>query len=228
MDLDPQSNVSASARAYAWTRSRIIDGTFTGGSMISESDVSNSVGISRTPVREAFLRLAAEGTLKLFPKRGALVISITSQDVRDVMEARLLIEPWAVGMVAVQPYRESLVQQLNSFIDEMRSSVGGRRGLSYQEADRSFHEAIVVATENQLIATFYRSLRDRQLRMGVTALIDNDERVLSILDEHAAIVQAISDGDGGTASRLVRTHVERTRDALADRASRRTTTSDAG
>ena len=64
---------SASERAYTWARDRIFDGTFGTGEMISEGEVCNALGISRTPVREAFLRLSSEGVLELFPKRGAFV-----------------------------------------------------------------------------------------------------------------------------------------------------------
>lgn len=185
--------------------------------MISESDVSDPLGISRTPVREAFLRLAGEGTLKLFPKRGALIIPITTGDVRDVMEARLLIELWAVSVVAGRRTRESLVSTLCSLLETLQRAASGHQILEYQEADRSFHEAIVTATGNRVIATFYRSLRDPQLRMGAAALVDNDERIASILAEHRKITEAIAAGDTDTATHLMRVHIERTRDALDTR-----------
>ena len=108
MALAPDEPLSASDRAYDWTRSKILDGSFSGGSMISESDVSEPLGISRTPVREAFLRLEHDGTLKVYPKRGALIVPITAKDMRDVLEARLLVEPWAVSVVASSGGRESL------------------------------------------------------------------------------------------------------------------------
>ena len=100
---------SASDRAYDWTRLKILEGSFPDGTMISESEVSEPLGISRTPVREAFLRLEHDGTLKVYPKRGALIVPITAKDVRDVLEARLLVEPWAVSVVAGSLERKSLV-----------------------------------------------------------------------------------------------------------------------
>jgi len=68
--------LSATERVYGHTKSRVLDGTFPGGSLITEGEISEAVGVSRTPVREAFLRLQAEGLLRLYPKRGALVVPV--------------------------------------------------------------------------------------------------------------------------------------------------------
>jgi DNA-binding GntR family transcriptional regulator len=213
MTLAAKQSLSASDRAYDWTRSKILDGSFSDGSMISESDVSEPLGISRTPVREAFLRLEHDGTLKVYPKRGALIIPITANDMRDVLEARLLVEPWAVSVVAGSGAREPLVETLRSLLDRQQRAAADHMVLEYQEADRSFHEAVVAATGNRILDVFYQSLRDRQLRMGAVALAKHEERHGSIVDEHLQIAEAIARGDAETATRIVRIHIGRTRDA---------------
>src|ERR1019366_1792398 len=103
--------------------------------MISESDVSEPLGISRTPVREAFLRLEHDGTLKVYPKRGALIMPITAKDMRDVLEARLLVEPWAVSVVAGSNGRDSLVETLRSLLERLERAATQQLVLDYQEAD---------------------------------------------------------------------------------------------
>ena len=205
---------SASDRAYDWTRLKILEGSFPDGTMISESEVSEPLGISRTPVREAFLRLEHDGTLKVYPKRGALIVPITAKDVRDVLEARLLVEPWAVSVVAGSLERKSLVATLRSLLEGLERAADAQLVLEYQEADRSFHEAIVAATQNRILDVFYQSLRDRQLRMGALALAKHEDRHESIVDEHLQITEAISRGDVEVATRIVRVHIGRTRDAL--------------
>ena len=80
--------MSATDRAYHETRGRILDGELAGGDVITEGQVSTSLGISRTPVREAFLRLQAEGLLQLYPKRGAVVVPVSVEEATSVMEAR--------------------------------------------------------------------------------------------------------------------------------------------
>jgi DNA-binding GntR family transcriptional regulator len=212
--LAPGDVSSASDRAYDWTRLKILDGSFADGSMISESDVSEPLGISRTPVREAFLRLEHDGTLKVYPKRGALIIPITAKDMRDVLEARLLVESWAVSVVAGSSGRESLVETLRSLLDRLQRAAADQMVLEYQEADRSFHEAIVAATENRILDVFYQSLRDRQLRMGAAALAKHGDRHGSIVDEHLQISDAISRGDVDGAISIVRIHIGHTREAL--------------
>ena len=89
-------NMSATEQAYAYAKERILDGRFAGGELISEGDVATGVGLSRTPVREAFLRLESEGLLRLYPKRGALVVPVSAAEVHAVMETRLLVERFAV------------------------------------------------------------------------------------------------------------------------------------
>jgi DNA-binding GntR family transcriptional regulator len=204
---------SASDRAYAWTRERILDGTFATGEMITEGEISGPLGVSRTPVREAFLRLASEGVLELFPKRGAFVVPVTPAEMRNVIEARLLIEQWAAGVVAAQQGRESTVAMLEAFIAEMHEVRISDEPLRYHEADRKFHESIVIATENTHLSSFYRSLRDRQLRIS-SALGSLRGRAESIHAEHQQIADAIRDGDAERASALVCEHIGHNRDAL--------------
>jgi DNA-binding transcriptional regulator YhcF (GntR family) len=91
--------MSVAERAYLFAKERILDGRYTGGELISEGDVAAGVGVSRTPVREAFLRLETEGLLRLYPKRGALVVPVSSAEVESVMETRLLVEQFAIEKV---------------------------------------------------------------------------------------------------------------------------------
>src|ERR687894_2602632 len=85
--------------AYTYTKQRVLDSTFAGGELITEGEVADALGISRTPVREAFLRLEGEGLLRLYPKRGALVVPVSAQEVDAVMETRLLVERFAFAKV---------------------------------------------------------------------------------------------------------------------------------
>src|SRR3954451_2866617 len=83
---------SAAARVYAHVKQRLLDGSFPGGALLSEDELSQQLGLSRTPVRQAFVQLEAEGLLELYPKRGALVVPVAASEIEDVFEARLLVE----------------------------------------------------------------------------------------------------------------------------------------
>src|ERR671916_2526130 len=80
--------MTATNRAYEFTKGRVLDSTFAGGDLITEGEVAAALGMSRTPVREAFLRLEGEGLLRLYPKRGALVVPVSAGEVEAGMGTR--------------------------------------------------------------------------------------------------------------------------------------------
>src|SRR5680860_948417 len=82
---------SASARAYAHVKGGILDGTNAGGQFFTEGEVAEAIGVSRTPVREALLRLEVEGLVRLYPKKGAMVVPVSAQEAQDVVEARAAV-----------------------------------------------------------------------------------------------------------------------------------------
>ena len=97
--------------------------------MLSEGQIALAVGVSRTPVREALLRLEAEGVLRLLPKRGALVLPVTTEQMLDLIEARRLIETFAVRKVisgAARRVIAALVAALNAHLDLMRAALAGQ------------------------------------------------------------------------------------------------------
>ena len=93
---------AAKDRALDYVKTQVLTGAFPGGEMISEGEVATALGMSRTPVREAFLRLEAEGLLRLYPQRGALVVQVSSEEARAVIEARLLLEQFAATKVVAR------------------------------------------------------------------------------------------------------------------------------
>src|SRR6201993_618300 len=90
---------AAKDRAHDYVKRQVLTGAFPGGELISEGEVAAALGMSRTPVREAFLRLEAEGLLRLYPQRGALVVPASPDEVRAVIEARLVLEQFAATKV---------------------------------------------------------------------------------------------------------------------------------
>jgi DNA-binding GntR family transcriptional regulator len=200
--------MTAADRAYAHTKERILDGAYEEGQLIGEGEVSDAVGVSRTPVREAFLRLEAEGMLRLFPKRGALVVPISAADVEDVMETRLLIERFAIRRVV--ELELDLDDQLLTAIATQEEHASSKDAVAFVDADREFHRIFVAATGNAIVLQMHDSLRDQQNRMGLAALSRGDDRIARILKEHRAIVKAVTKGDPAAAESLIEAHLEET------------------
>jgi DNA-binding GntR family transcriptional regulator len=199
--------MSAADRAYVHTKERILDGRFAQGELIGEGEVSDAVGVSRTPVREAFLRLEAEGLLRLFPKRGALVVPISAADVEDVMETRLLIERFAARRVI--ELELDLGERLAAAIAAQEDRAAAEDTVAFVDADREFHRVFVAATGNAIVLQVHDGLRDQQHRMGLAA-ISGEGRMARIIDEHRAIVAAVEAGDPERAEALIERHLEET------------------
>lgn len=183
---------SAAERAYRYLKRAILEQVHPGGSLISEGEIAEAAGVSRTPVREALLRLEAEGLVALYPKRGALVRPVSAREITDVIEARRLVELHAAERV--WPRRHTLRPVLAGWLDRMRAAhaVGDLRAL--MEADRAFHAGVVEAAGNEILAELYHRLRDRQLRMGEASFRLSPGWARLALTEHAGQLAAL-DGD---------------------------------
>lgn len=204
--------MSAADSAYAFAKERILDGRFAGGEMISEGDVANPTGLSRTPVREAFLRLEAEGLLRLYPKRGALVVPVSATEVESVMETRRVVERFAVEKVittgaSVEPELRRLIARQEELVD-----AGDSQG--FVEADREFHRVLVAAAANPILLEWHDSLRDRQGRMGREAIARVDDRIPAIMREHRELADTIAAGDAQAAGAVLERHLQGTLAAL--------------
>ncbi|MCW2904481.1 MAG: GntR family transcriptional regulator [Streptosporangiaceae bacterium] len=205
---------SATDLAYAAVKHGVLHGEYPGGELISEGEVSAAVGVSRTPVREAFLRLQAEGFLRLYPKRGALVVPVSVQEVDDVLEARLLVESFTVEKLISSGAASALDGTLTKLIAEQEELLDGAGLKAFADADRDFHWHLVSAAGNQIVRGLYDQLRDRQVRMSLAHVAERPARLRAAVEEHRAIAQALRDGDPVAARAAVRAHLEHTGDSL--------------
>jgi DNA-binding GntR family transcriptional regulator len=192
---------SASERAYRHVKGGVLDGTLRGGELISEGEIADALGMSRTPVRAAFAQLESEGLLKLYPKRGALVVPVSAQELEDVIETRWVIERYAIERAILDP--GDLPRQLAKSADRQRRLKDGE----FVEADRAFHRSLVAATGNTILLGLYDSLRDRQRRMARATIRDRD-RAARTSTEHREIADAIAAGDRERALGALRAHLD--------------------
>jgi DNA-binding GntR family transcriptional regulator len=198
---------AAKERAYAYTKQRVLDSRFPGGSMLSEGEVASALELSRTPVREAFVQLETEGLLRLYPKRGALVVPVSSAEVLGVIEGRSLIEQFAV---------EKVIERSIDIADELAASIAAQEELAtrrdaegFVEADREFHRIIIVATSNPVLLGFYDTLRDRQRRMIALSLSRDPDRTRDVISQHRELALAIAARDAPAAHDVLERHLLR-------------------
>lgn len=203
---------AAKDRALAYVKNRVLTGAFPGGELISEGEIAAALGMSRTPVREAFLRLEAEGLLRLYPQRGALVVPVSPEEVRAVMEARLALEQFAVGTVVRHGRAacQTAFERMSVELERQRDAGSTPDLREFLESDRAFHGTVLEVAENSILVGFYASLRDRQMRMIGESAIRDPQRITTILDEHRNIAEALRDADFQRALKAVKVHLTST------------------
>ncbi len=210
------SRPSAARRAYAHVKERVLDGRFAEGSLLSEVEVAAALGVSRTPVREAFVHLESEGVLRLYPRRGALVVPLGPRDVADLIETRLLLERHALTrLLADGAGAGAALEAMAATISAQRAALDAGDEAGFAARDREFHRAAVAATGNALLLGLYDSLRERQQRLARRSM---GLRAEAILTEHRALLDAARDGDLDRALRILEEHLASVGDPRTGRA----------
>jgi DNA-binding GntR family transcriptional regulator len=215
----------AAETAYRHVKELVLSDRLTGGTMISEGEIAAQLSVSRTPVREAFLRLEAEGWLRLYPKRGALVVPVGPGEAQAVLDARLLIEVHAAEAIAAtsDDERARLVARLAESGEQQRQALDAGDLDAYSTHDAAFHQLIVAAGGNPLLTDFYGTLRDRQRRMVARSLWRDQARARTFVDGHARLADLIAAGDVAGFRDALRDHLheahlpQRAAEALAAR-----------
>ncbi|WP_079194457.1 GntR family transcriptional regulator [Streptomyces sp. CB02923] len=201
----PAKAPPAAERVYAYVKQAVLERHYEGGMLLTEGELAEAVGVSRTPVREALLRLEVEGLLKLYPKKGAMVLPVSAQEIADVVETRLLVEEHAARKAV--PAAAALITELEEQLAKMEELAASGDLAAVSVADRCFHAAIVRSAGNQILDRLYEQLRDRQLRMGVAVMHANPDRIAKNIAEHGEILQALRAGDAAAAVDAVHRHV---------------------
>ncbi len=194
----------ATDRAYAHVKTGLLDGTYPDGHLLSEGEVAAALQMSRTPVREAFLRLQTEGFLRLYPKRGALVVPVTPTEARAVVEARLALESFAIDKLTAQG-PQAMATTGKELADHPACAGDDLGDAELHEADRGFHAHLVAAAGNPVVTDLYNALRDKQMRITATARTHTARG--RITHQHARLAEAIRDGDADRAKTLLREHL---------------------
>ncbi|MGW6472087.1 GntR family transcriptional regulator [Streptomyces nigra] len=202
----PVRQPPAADRVYSHVKQGVLERRYEGGTLLTEGELADAVGVSRTPVREALLRLEAEGLLKLYPKKGALVLPVSAQEIKDVVETRMLVEEHAARKAVPAP--PGLLERLEELLDRQKAQAAAGDLAGAAVTDRCFHAEIVRSGGNEILSRLYDQLRDRQLRMGAAVMHSHPDRIAKTLGEHEEILTALRSGDAQAAVELVHRHID--------------------
>jgi DNA-binding GntR family transcriptional regulator len=201
----PPSRETLAGKVYESIRDAIVLGDLAPGSLQSVQKLASRLKASRTPVREALLKLADQGMVRFERNRGARVLQTTIHDLEEIFSLRLLLEVPATYR-ATQQIGAVELRQLRSALDAFRKAIDRASTREHLELDARFHRIIMRASGNRRLAAFIDSLRDLQMVGGFTAA--RKARDLNeICDDHQRICDQIVKRDPMGAAIAMRDHL---------------------
>jgi DNA-binding GntR family transcriptional regulator len=187
-------------------RDAIISGALTAGSRVSEPDLAERYGISRTPIREAFRQLESEGYLTVIPRRGAVVSEFSQKDVEEFYAIKSILEGYAAGRACekLTPKELDRLQAINDRLSDLASHNDIK---AFFKVHNDFHDLFIKAADNEKLRELITSLVTRFQRLRLMSLSLPGRMKISI-QEHEKIIDAFRRKDAGSAEQLVRKNAE--------------------
>lgn len=197
-------------RAYEEIRRAILEGRIPAGELTSVRALSEALGISRTPVREALVELANNGMVAFERNRGVRVVETRGRDVEEIFQLRLWLEVPAVRE-GVPHCGSAQLAVLQETLDGMRARLDDEH--AFMRHDWAFHRTLIEAAGNDRLVAFVEGLRDQTRLRGIST-VGRSRRLESILVEHEAIFELVQSGDAPAAANAMAHHLTTTRDLL--------------
>jgi DNA-binding GntR family transcriptional regulator len=203
-----QTKVSAGSladRAYYAIRQLIVSVELGPGAVIDERALMERLAIGRTPIREALRRLAQEKLVDVFPRRGMFVTGVDVRDLARLTEVRVVLEPEAARLAAERATEQER-SELGEFIAELRRPAR-LSGAALIALDERIHRAVYRCTHNQLLEATLEEYFVLALRIWYLGL-EKAQELEGAVREHAALLEAIGDGEASLAAALMEVHVQ--------------------
>ena len=188
-------------------RQEILRGTLAPGEHLRQDEVAVRFAVSTMPVREAFHSLEAEGLVTIYPHRGAVVSSLSAQDLEDLYDIRATLEEMAAGL-AVPHLSEERLSELDACLQDLDRHLSGGDAAILVDLNHQFHTTLYAASGRRQLCDLVQTLR-RRTQHYLHAYTDLVGSMPAAQAEHREILAACRRGDAETASALTRAHVLR-------------------
>lgn len=201
--------------AYAAMRGAIRDASFAPGYQASEQEIALRLGMSRTPVHEAAIRLQEDGLVRVLPRKGILILALAPDDMREIYDVVIAMEGRAAELVAALPADDRLAaaQALDTHTDAMAAAHARGDLPGWGVADAAFHAALIAQARNGRMSRIVQAINDQSHRARMLTL--NLRRTLDAsIAEHRRLAEAIRAGTVDAALDAARQHRIRARDEL--------------
>ncbi len=187
-------------------RDAILSNVLKGGTALIEKQLAEEFQVSKTPVREALLRLAQTGLVDFAHARGATVHQLSFKEMQDILEMRQTLEPLALTQSAPNLNKTDL-KQLSKTLESAQKAQESGQFSKLSELNNSFHNLLYSKAENQLLLIWLSSLNDRRRLISVKGWL-SDNRSAEELNEHEAILSALQAQDYTQAVHLLEDHIK--------------------
>jgi DNA-binding GntR family transcriptional regulator len=198
---------------YEVLREAIASGSLRPNEPLREERVAEALGVSRTPVREALIRLLAEGLIEADGAGGARVPDVTGEDYEEVLTLRAALEPLALRYAVRHP-DPACIAKLRQIHRASRAALAQDDVEQLLELNTQFHGALNDMGVPRRLRAFIEQLWAMSQRFRFLALYDQDERRQSV-EEHGQLIELVEQGDAARAGAVLTRHLERSRDRMA-------------
>lgn len=194
---------------YEQVKLDIVSGVFRPGQRLFEGDLANNLDVSRTPVRDAMIRLEQDGLITTKAHRGIFVRKLTRKDIQDYYQTRAVLEGLGAKLATINAKEEDL-QKLKDILEEMRNVLELNKDLeNFKEIvliNNKFHELILIIADNDVLAKIRDTLSSPIALVRSTSWLNKD-RKMEVWQEHAKIVSAIVAGNAELAQKRAEEHI---------------------
>ncbi|WP_416413857.1 GntR family transcriptional regulator [Pantoea sp. App145] len=199
--------------AYQQMRQNIIDNQWPPGTQATEQELASLLGMSRTPVREALIRLEQEGLLSVIPRHGMRVLPITPADMEEIYIVISSLEATAAELVAARHLEEAELAGLMSSVQEMSDALSQNDLEKWAIADEHFHRQLLNLCGNEMLKNIVLNFWDRAHRARMITLRLRSKPTQST-SEHAELIAALREGNVVQAGKIQKEHRDRARKEL--------------
>jgi len=204
METKIQTN---SSQVASIIRQLIISGELKSGVRLIESELTKSLGISRSPIREAFRILESEGFLRVVPNKGASVAEFKEKDLHEIYELRALLESHGIRLSCIHLSEQNL-EKLRDLIREMEEKVMSEDYAGYLRVANDFHDLYMKNCGNERLFSLFRNLRNNILTVQSFARSFPGHDLESGFEEHKAILNALLKRNPDMAEKCIKKHLE--------------------
>lgn len=215
MKQEVTDKFSLRGRVFHKLREDILNGKYAEQEELKEVAIGEELGVSRTPVREAFRQLELEGLIQIIPNKGAYVTGITPKDVQDIYMIRSLLEGlcarWATQHITEEQMEE---MEENVYLAEFHARKEHWDQMA--ELDNRFHEILYEASDSKMLEHLLKDFHQYVLRVRRQTLA-NSGRGRASNEEHRQIMEAVKAGDTQRAEALANHHIRRAYDNMLEK-----------